>query len=225
MMGPVFGEDPVPAPAARRGLRDVVRQDVRATRRPRPATRPSCACGSTPTCATLLPSVHVPTAVLYKADDPDPWTRDGAAYLAERIPGARPGGGIPGAAVTSPGWRSPNPWSRPWSTSSHSVREEEVALDRVLATVLFTDVVGSTQTGGRAGRRSAGSELLERHGATCASAACPLPRQRGQDHGRRLPGDLRRAGAGGALRAGHLRGGAGPSASRCGPAATPARSS
>ena len=46
-----------------------------------------------------------------------------------------------------------------------SVREEEVDLDRVLATVLFTDVVGSTQKAAEMGDAH-WKELLERHGAT-----------------------------------------------------------
>ena len=45
-----------------------------------------------------------------------------------------------------------------------SVREEEAAFERVLATVLFTDIVGSTEKAGAVGDR-AWSQLLERHHA------------------------------------------------------------
>ena len=50
-----------------------------------------------------------------------------------------------------------------------SVRHEEAELDRVLATVLFTDIVGSTDRACELGDRS-WSELLERHHQTPARA-------------------------------------------------------
>jgi class 3 adenylate cyclase len=46
-----------------------------------------------------------------------------------------------------------------------SVTAEEASFDRVLATVLFTDIVGSTQHGGELGDRAWG-ELLEHHHET-----------------------------------------------------------
>ncbi len=45
-----------------------------------------------------------------------------------------------------------------------SIRDEEAELDRVLATVLFTDVVGSTEAAARLGDRT-WREVLERHHA------------------------------------------------------------
>ncbi len=45
-----------------------------------------------------------------------------------------------------------------------SIRDDEAELDRVLATVLFTDVVGSTEAAARLGDR-AWREVLERHHA------------------------------------------------------------
>jgi len=58
-----------------------------------------------------------------------------------------------------------------------SVREEEVELDRVLATVLFTDVVGSTQKAAEMGDLR-WQELLERHRAATRSL---LARYRGTE--------------------------------------------
>ena len=46
-----------------------------------------------------------------------------------------------------------------------SVRDEEAVLDRVLATVLFTDIVGATEAAARLGDRG-WRELVERHHAT-----------------------------------------------------------
>ena len=123
----------------------------------------------------VLPSVHVPTAVLYKADSPDPWTPEWAAYPADRIPGAVLVA-VPGAADVA--WvEEPGPLVSAMERFLDSVREEEVELDRVLATVLFTDVVGSTQTAARLGDLR-WQELLERHRAATRSL---LARYRGTE--------------------------------------------
>lgn len=58
-----------------------------------------------------------------------------------------------------------------------SLREEEASFDRVLATVLFTDVVGSTERAVREGDRAWG-ELLERHHAVVRAM---LARYRGNE--------------------------------------------
>jgi class 3 adenylate cyclase/pimeloyl-ACP methyl ester carboxylesterase len=123
----------------------------------------------------VLPSVHVPTAVLYKADDPDPSTRDWAAYPADRIPGAVLVA-VPGAAWV-PWVEEPGPLVSAIEHFLASVREEEVELDRVLATVLFTDVVGSTQRAVELGD-ARWKELLERHSAAVRAL---LARYRGTE--------------------------------------------
>jgi len=123
----------------------------------------------------VLPAVHVPTAVYYKADDPDPDGRDSATYCTERIAGA----GlleVPGAAWV-PWVEEPEPLVSAMEHFLASVREEEVELDRVLATVLFTDVVGSTQTAARLGDLR-WHELLERHSAAVRAL---LARYRGTE--------------------------------------------
>jgi class 3 adenylate cyclase/pimeloyl-ACP methyl ester carboxylesterase len=90
----------------------------------------------------VLPTVHVPTAVLYKSDDAE-WGRDHAAYTADRIPGATLIE-VPGVAFV-PWVEEPEPLVSAIEEFLSSVRREEAELDRVLATVLFTDVVGSTE--------------------------------------------------------------------------------
>ena len=107
----------------------------------------------------VLPTIHVPTLVIDFADSVIPG--QGGRYLAERIPGARfvefegrdhlpLTGDVPGVAdaieefLTGPSRRrDPN---------------------RVLATILFTDIVGSTERAAAMGD-SAWRELLGRHDA------------------------------------------------------------
>jgi class 3 adenylate cyclase len=89
----------------------------------------------------ILPSVHVPTLVVHRTGDVIPVS--GGRFLAERIPGAK--------LVELPG-RDHAPWT---SDADSVVGEIEGFLtgtrhakqvDRTLATVLFTDIVQSTQT-------------------------------------------------------------------------------
>ena len=105
----------------------------------------------------VLPSVHVPTLVVHRAGDQA--TRiEGGRYLAEHIPGAR--------LVELPGADH-----FPWVGDTESIlREVErfvagsehvVEPDRVLATVLFTDIVDSTRQLAERGDRS-WRELLVR---------------------------------------------------------------
>jgi class 3 adenylate cyclase len=90
----------------------------------------------------VLPSVQVPTLVLHRVGDPEE-SLEGARYLASHIPGAR--------LVELPG-SDHLPWIgdqssvlREIETFLSVVHEEAAELDRVLATVLFTDIVGSTE--------------------------------------------------------------------------------
>ena len=57
------------------------------------------------------------------------------------------------------------------------IRDEEESFDRVLATILFTDVVGSTETASRLGDRG-WREVVERHHATVRTL---LARYRGSE--------------------------------------------
>ena len=72
--------------------------------------------------------------------------------------------------------------------------------ERVLATVLFTDIVGSTERASEVGDRR-WRELLDGHHALVRSRARRPRRRGGQDARRRLPRHVRRAGPRGALRA------------------------
>ena len=122
----------------------------------------------------LLPTVHVPTLVLHHTDDaviPPEWGKD----LADRIPGAK--------YVELPG-RNMMHWVEPGWRASYRVIAEfltgeqaDVADDRVLATVLFTDIVDSTRRAAEIGDRD-WHALLDAHDAIVRSQ---LARFRGRE--------------------------------------------
>jgi pimeloyl-ACP methyl ester carboxylesterase len=136
----------------------------------------------------VLPAISVPTLVLYRRDarfghgaaawrgeGEDPITPRGeAAYLAEHIPGAR--------LVELPG-ADHLPWIGEPDAVLGEVEEFLTGVrtapepDRVLATILFTDIVGSTALAARLGDRE-WRELLERHHALVRRQ---LERFRGQE--------------------------------------------
>ncbi|TMF41522.1 MAG: alpha/beta fold hydrolase, partial [Chloroflexi bacterium] len=94
----------------------------------------------------LLPTIRVPTLMLHGAEDAIVPVEVGR-YMAERIPGARLLE-IPGAGHLSVG-RSNQPITQQIERFLTELWEsggwEEGEQDRVLATVLFTDIVGSTE--------------------------------------------------------------------------------
>jgi class 3 adenylate cyclase len=106
----------------------------------------------------ILPALHVPTLVLHRSGDRAVGVGQGR-YLAEHIPGAR--------FVELPG--DDHHW---WVGDSESIVNEiqefvtgERAVsepDRVLATVLFTDIVDSTKCAAEMGDRR-WRDLLDRH--------------------------------------------------------------
>jgi class 3 adenylate cyclase len=108
----------------------------------------------------VLPSIQAPSLVLHRKDDLDANVAEGQ-WIAERIPGAK-FVELPGDAHTL------------WAGDTDSIVDEiEEFLtgvrrgpepDRVLATVLFTDLVGSTEQATKLGDRR-WRELLERHHA------------------------------------------------------------
>ena len=106
----------------------------------------------------ILSTIRVPTLVL-SMTGVDWAGQEQAAYVAERIPGARietiPGG--------DPFERDdPEPFVSAIEAFLASVRREEAELDRLLATVLFTDIVESTAKLASLGDRG-WRELVERH--------------------------------------------------------------
>ena len=121
----------------------------------------------------ILGTIQVPTLVLYRRDSSLDVQASG--YLASHIRNATsvdvPGGDyFPWAAY-------PDVVVREVERFLASVRAEEADLDRVLATVLFTDIVGSTEKVaelGDAGWR----DLVQRHHATLRAL---LARYRGRE--------------------------------------------
>ncbi len=113
----------------------------------------------------VLPSIRVPTLVLHREGDPH--VRNGhAQFLADRIPGAQ--------LVTLPG--DDNEWFSGEIEPLFDEIEQFVTgirrprrTDRVLATILFTDIVGSTERAATLGDaawkgvREAHDELLRSH--------------------------------------------------------------
>jgi class 3 adenylate cyclase len=108
----------------------------------------------------VLPAIHVPTLVLHRADDLDVSVAEGR-YIAEHIPGAK--------FVELPGG------DHLWYAGDFDAIIDEVEefltgtrhaphVERVLATVLFTDIVESTQKAAQLGDRR-WHDLLERHHA------------------------------------------------------------
>jgi class 3 adenylate cyclase len=123
----------------------------------------------------LLPAIRVPTLVVHHADDqviPAEWGK----YIADHIPGAK--------YVELPG-RNLYHFVEPWRDSFQEIAEfltgeqPDVADDRVLATVLFTDIVDSTRRAAEMGDRD-WHALLDAHDAIIRSQ---LNRFRGREVG------------------------------------------
>jgi class 3 adenylate cyclase len=105
----------------------------------------------------VLGSIRVPTLVLHSQDDLVDRIEHGQ-YLAEHIPGAalREIGG------TVHQWDRREDLPREVERFLATLHAEEVEFDRYLATVLFTDIVGSTELAAANGD-AAWRTLLERH--------------------------------------------------------------
>ncbi len=108
---------------------------------------------------TVLPTIRVPTLLIHRdGDRVEPV--DQSRYMADQIPGA--------TLVVLPGddhvpfIGDVKPVVAKLERFLASVREEEAEFDRILATVLFTDIVGSTEKAAELGDR-AWRELLDRH--------------------------------------------------------------
>ena len=120
-------------------------------------------------------------------------------YIAEHIPDAKYVE-LPGRNIfhgVEPGWRASFQEIAEFLTG----HQAEVADDRVLATVLFTDIVDSTRRAAEIGDRN-WHALLDAHDAVVRVATHPLPGPRGEHLGRRLPRDVRRPAASDPLRDG-----------------------
>jgi class 3 adenylate cyclase len=121
----------------------------------------------------ILPTVRVPTLVVQHADDPFITPAMGKD-IADHIPGAK--------YVELPG-RNLYHFVEPWRESFQEIAEfltgqqPDVADDRVLATVLFTDIVDSTRHAAEMGDRD-WRALLDAHDAVVRSQ---LARFRGRE--------------------------------------------
>jgi class 3 adenylate cyclase len=120
----------------------------------------------------VLPSVQVPTLVLHSAEED---SVSQARYTASVIPGAERIE-IP-TREWLPFWASADPVVEEIRRFVKKIRHEEAALDRVLATVLFTDIVGSTTKAAELGDRG-WKELVQRHHAVVRAM---LRRYRGSE--------------------------------------------
>jgi class 3 adenylate cyclase len=108
----------------------------------------------------ILPTVRAPALVFFRTGATGHTGEENARYLATRLAGARTVG-LPGSAVVV--WvEDPEPLAVAIESFLASVAEEEAEFDRVLATVLFTDIVGSTEQASRLGDRH-WKELVEQH--------------------------------------------------------------
>jgi class 3 adenylate cyclase/pimeloyl-ACP methyl ester carboxylesterase len=121
----------------------------------------------------VLPTIRVPTLVVHHADDPiilPAWGK----YVADHIPGAK--------YVELPG-RNVHHFVEPWRPAFEEICEfltghrAEVADDRVLATVLFTDIVDSTRRAAEIGDHD-WRALLDAHDAVVRAQ---LSRFRGRE--------------------------------------------
>ena len=121
----------------------------------------------------VLPTVRVPTLVVHHADDPLIPPAKGK-YIAEHISDAK--------YVELPG-RNLYHFVEPWRSSFQEIaqfltgEQADVADDRVLATVLFTDIVDSTRHAAEIGDRD-WHALLDAHDAVVRSQ---LARFRGRE--------------------------------------------
>jgi len=123
----------------------------------------------------ILPAVGAPVLVFFRTAATGYTSEDHARYLATRLPRASRVG-LPGSTVV-PWLEDPEPLAAAIESFLASVVEEEADFDRVLATVMFTDIVGSTEQASRLGdRRWKG--LVEQHHRTVRTL---LARYRGNE--------------------------------------------
>jgi class 3 adenylate cyclase len=122
----------------------------------------------------VLPTIRVPTLVVHHAEDqliPPEWGK----YVADHIPGAKYVE-LPGRNVyhfVEPDWRASFKEMSAFLTG----HQADLVDDRVLATVLFTDIVGSTRRASEMGDRD-WRALLDAHDAVVRAQ---LARFRGRE--------------------------------------------
>jgi pimeloyl-ACP methyl ester carboxylesterase len=120
----------------------------------------------------ILPTIRVPTLIVHRADD-RALPVDHGRYVAGHIPGAR-FVELPG---TVHGWFFSPDFLDEVERFVRELQREEAQFDRVLGTVLFTDIVGSTKQAAELGDHG-WRALLEQHHATIRGL---LARHRGRE--------------------------------------------
>ena len=119
---------------------------------------------------SILPTIHVPVAILQPEDE----QMAAAKWMAAQIPGAAVIR-LPSSPNYPPEYSHPERNLQATRTFLASVQEQEADFDRVLATVLFTDIVDSTVAAAELGDRG-WRDVVERHHAIVRGA---LGRYRG----------------------------------------------
>jgi class 3 adenylate cyclase len=125
----------------------------------------------------VLPTIQVPTLVLVDTDRFYEALPETGRFAASKIPGAR------AVELSSQGGHHFHWYARGDAIVAEvgqflgEIGEEEASFDRILATVLFTDIVGSTERAAELGDRR-WRELVERHHATVRTL---LARYRGTE--------------------------------------------
>ena len=144
---------------------------------------------------SLLPAIHVPTLVLHRTSYRFMPIEQGR-YIAEHIDGAR--------MVELPGSDGPLYWDH--AEEALDAIEEFVTgvrptapADRVLATVLYTDIVDSTRLLSERGD-ARWKEVLDEHDALAGRLLAANGGQIREEHRRRLARHIRRAGSGDSVR-------------------------
>ncbi|MDQ3162927.1 MAG: adenylate/guanylate cyclase domain-containing protein [Actinomycetota bacterium] len=113
----------------------------------------------------VLPSIQVPTLVLVDTDSFYEVLPETGHFVASKVPGARV------VEHSSQGGPHFHWYARADAIVDEvgrflaAIREEEASFDRVLATVLFTDIVGSTERAAALGDRR-WREVIEQHHST-----------------------------------------------------------
>ncbi|MGN6432120.1 MAG: adenylate/guanylate cyclase domain-containing protein [Gaiellaceae bacterium] len=110
----------------------------------------------------ILPSVHVPTLILQDGDGTKVTSPEAGRYVQAHIPGSR--------LIEIP-WKDQHHWY--WGADAIAanvdafladVRDDEASFDRVLVTVVFTDIVHSTELAAELGDRQ-WRDLVQQHHA------------------------------------------------------------
>jgi class 3 adenylate cyclase len=107
----------------------------------------------------VLPTVRVPTLVIHRTDD-RAYSIENGRYIARHIPGATLAE-LPGSQHA---WSGHDDLLDEVETFVSKLRREEAEFDRVLASILFTDIVGATKTVAELGDYD-WKMLVERHHA------------------------------------------------------------